>query len=542
MTVFVGPNNSGKTLVLREISSSLGDERWAHMMGPGFVPATERKIVSKIAFPPYTLSDLRPFLARNLNTQGVFDLLNVGSQWPFDYSQTYNALHNNPDPNTLELTAAVYRRTQVCMLDGVGRLNLVMGRPGTPLNKPPQNHIQALFVDDLRRGKLKRATKDAFNFYVLVDPTTPGQFRFCTSPELPEDPDIERSLTDQALAFFSNCQSIESASDGVKAYSGLIAAVLSTDFRVILVDEPEAFLHPPLARKLGVFLTQIVSERSGNVFASTHSADFLGGCIQAGPEVDVIRLTYENQVASARMLESARLRTIMRDPLLRSTGVLSSLFYRGAVVCEADTDRAFYEEINDRVLRFSHGGADGSVFLNAQNWQTCANIIRPLRDMGIPAAAVVDLDVLLSDDLSKLMSAAYVPSITMAGWTQIRARIKSAFERNLQPGEGPRELARLVKTAGITILQGEEREAVERLIADLSTYGVFVVPVGEVERWLSGLSVSGHASRWLIPMFEKLGSDPDAPGYVCPSDEDVWSFIRNIAAWIGNPHRHGIPT
>lgn len=35
---------------------------------------------------------------------------------------------------------------------------------------------------------------------------------------------------------------------------------------------PEAFLHPPLIRKLGRRLTEIVSERGGNVLASTHSA------------------------------------------------------------------------------------------------------------------------------------------------------------------------------------------------------------------------------------------------------------------------------
>ena len=32
-------------------------------------------------------------------------------------------------------------------------------------------------------------------------------------------------------------------SDGVKAYSGILAAVLSTDLKVILMDEPDAFLH-----------------------------------------------------------------------------------------------------------------------------------------------------------------------------------------------------------------------------------------------------------------------------------------------------------
>lgn len=543
MTVFVGPNNSGKTLVLREIFSGLTDQRWAHMMGPGFIPQKDRKIVSETLFQRYKWTEMRSFFERNIhNAQGVVNILTGTNQGPFDFSQTYDALEGGTDqPQASEMAEAFYRRSQVCMLDGLGRLSLVTFRNGTSLKQPAQNHIQALFMDDGRREKLKQAIEDAFDFYVLIDPTIPGQFRFCTSTKLPANPDLERSLTAPAIDFFSTCQSIELASDGVKAYTGLIAAVLSTDFRVILVDEPEAFLYPPLARKLGIFLTEIVSERSGNLFAATHSADFLSGCIQAGPQVDVIRLTFEKQVATARMLPASQLRTLMRDPLLRSTGVLSALFYRGAVVCEGDTDRAFYGEINDRILRFSQGGADDSVFLNAQNWQTCANIIAPLRDMGIPAAAVVDLDVVLSDDLSKLMSAACVPEIIVAGWTQIRAKIKSAFEKKLDPGAGTKDLARLVKTTGISALSGAEYESAERLIADLSSYGVFVVPVGEVERWLPALGVSSHGPGWLIPMFEKMRSDPEDPSYTRPSDGDVWKFVRGIASWISDPLRHGIP-
>jgi predicted ATPase len=45
------------------------------------------------------------------------------------------------------------------------------------------------------------------------------------------------------------------ASDGVQAFVGIVCAVLWGDYRAILIDEPEAFLHPPLARKLGRQLT-----------------------------------------------------------------------------------------------------------------------------------------------------------------------------------------------------------------------------------------------------------------------------------------------
>jgi hypothetical protein len=441
-----------------------------------------------------------------------------------------------------DAVAAFCTVSKICMLDGVGRLNLAAQRQASPLNEAPTSHLQALFMDDSRRSRLQQATKEAFGSYVLIDPTTPGHFKFCLADELPRHPDLERSLTNEALEYFSKAISMEMASDGVKAYSGIIAAVLSADFRVFLIDEPEAFLHPPLARKLGLFLTRIAGERSATVLASTHSSDFLAGCVQSGTSVCVIRLTYERNIATARVLPADRLTELMRDPLLRSAGVLSSLFYRGAVVCESDTDRAFYGEINDRLQRFSKGGADDAIFLNAQNWQTCSNIIKPLREMGIPAAAAVDLDVLLSDDLSKLLKAAFVPPITASGWTQTRARIKAAFQKQLKPGDGSPELSRLVKMVGVQGLTGMDRDSIEQFLNDLSMYGLFLVPVGEVERWLPELQIVGHASRWLIPVFEKMGSDPRDPSYVHPGQEDVWAFMRKIAAWIADPHRKGIPS
>lgn len=539
ITVFVGPNNSGKTLTLKEILSTLTDERWANQMSPGTMPAAKRKIISRIAVPDYEWPEMRPFFGRQLAVSEIVVDLFAAHRGNLNFAGAYQALESGTHhPDQLDFARAIYKRSRVCMLDGLGRLNLVTQRNSTALNRPPQNHIQALLVDDSRRKKLQSATHEAFGFCVLIDPTTPGRLGFCTSPKFPLDPDIERKITDAALEFFETCTPIDDTSDGVKAYTGIIAGVLCTDYRVILIDEPEAFLHPPLARKLGVYLPKLMSERTGNVFAATHSADFLTGCIQSGQDVDVIRLTFENSVATARRLPSERLREMMRDPLLRSTGVLSSLFYRGAIVCEADADRAFYNEVNDRVLQSGSDGAEDTIFLNAQNWQTCSNIIGPLREMGIPAAAVVDLDVLLNSDFSKLMTAAYVPEQLKAGWTQIRAHVKRAFEATSTHGEKP---ADLVKNKGIAALDGQEREAAERLIDDLASYGMFVVPVGELERWLPQLGATGHGPQWLLQIFEKMKSDPKDSDYIRPQKGDVWDFIRGIAAWISDPSRAGVP-
>ena len=225
----------------------------------------------------------------------------------------------------------------------------------------------------------------------------------------------------------------------------------------------------------------------------------------------------------------------MRNPLLRSTGVLSGLFYEFVVVTESDADRAFYQEVNERLLRFKpEWGIPNCLFINAQNKQTIQTIIRPLRQLGIPAAGIVDVDVLKEGGMNwtNLLSSANVPSIAHNGLATTRAAVKQAMEdsgKNMK-FEG-----------GVGILQPSDEEAAMGLLSQLSGYGIFVVPVGELESWLKGLQCSGHGPSWLIHIFEKMGEDPDASDYLKPSSNDVWQFMKEIKEWLIDPNRKGIP-
>ncbi len=305
---------------------------------------------------------------------------------------------------------------------------------------------------------------------------------------------------------------------------------------MLLIDEPDAFLHPPLARRLGTELTNLASERKGNVIASTHDSNFLMGCIQVGKPVNIVRLTYEGFRPSARLLEPNQLRQMMRDPLLRSTRVLDALFHRGAVICEADSDRAFYQEINDRMIMDKRPAAVDCIFLNAQNKQTVRRIVQPLRQMGIPAAAIVDMDIIRknnNNDLRDLMIASGVPDSLIHAWGQLRGEVESAFHKlKLSP-----------KQVGLAGLEGGEKDAAQNLLDGLSKYGIFVAPIGELEKWLAHLGVPSGAEQkrdWLPRIFEKMGDDPESPLYLRPGHGDVWTFVESIAAWIGDPARKGM--
>jgi hypothetical protein len=572
----VGPNNSGKSLLLREVESIAegGLDPYTR------VPKFEGKILDH--FEP-KLPD-RDEAERLLNTRqfdnpaayrspdpGTLRVYKVDAGYGQSHGQqgyvakdihlartlntleAYNsdpeAIKNQPEDFVIILENFVSLFT--IRLDGSTRLALTVPRPGGNIRGHAQNHLWALAQDDKVRARLREITYDAFGLYFLIDPTHMQTFHISMSDTAPP-PNIELNLGPEGRNFLGQATDIADFSHGIKAFTGLAAALLSTDFRVMLIDEPEAFLHPVLARKLGGRLTELANDREGNVLAATHSPEFLMGCVEAG-NVNVIRLTYRQEVPSARLLAASDLREMMRDPLLRSTSVLSALFHEGAVVCEGDGDRAFYQEINYRLLtvRPEQGedsdedvdaeapeisqeleGADNSIFLNAHGKDPVPRIVGPLRRMGIPAAAIVDLDV-LKNDFSALLTAALVPEDSRYSWGTHRGRVDGKLRS---------KDASYKTKGGIDLLDPSDRESAETLLNNLAEYGIFVVPTGELESWLKEwLNDSPAKKRWVSRVFELMGSEPTDPDYLKPQDGDVWGFMRKVGAWIADPNRKGMP-
>jgi predicted ATPase len=544
MTVFVGPNNSGKSLALREIEDFLetggsAERRIVDRLVPHLPDAAEAarmvntRRVDDIDGP---LRDgwVRVSRLKSLGEQArkrATDVLEPPSDQVVNLTAVLQALEH---PETLsasdfKLVCRDFLALFAIRLDGQTRLALTQPRLVGDLNGRPANHLAALFRDDAAREKIRDITAEALGRYFVIDPTGMTHLRVRMSDRAPNDVQEEQALDARARTFHGRALDIAEMSDGVKAFTGLTAAVLSADYRIMLVDEPEAFLHPPLTRKLGKRLTQLADERGANVLAATHSPEFVMGCIQSGKRVNIVRITWRERVPSARLLSADKLQTMMRDPLLRSTGVLNALFHDGAIVCEADADRVFYQEVNERLLAARAGGADGSVFLNAQNKQTIRRIIRPLREMGIPAAAVVDLDILKGrEDFRDLVKAAFVPSIFWEPWEEVRARIQQKM-RNED-----------FKAGGVHTLPRDMRPVAEELLRTLCEYGIFLVPRGELESWLPELEVGGHGPEWLTQVFEKMGADPSSAGYFHPTEGGVWRFMQTVAAWIADPRRKGM--
>ena len=346
VTIFVGPNNSGKSKVLAEIQRMSTE---GHNHG--------NVILEKLSFEALSEDNAKAVIAilqsplreGEVPQPGHIILESAVGGRVWTHSDTLFSVIQRPASRP-DWFGNSFLRHLVLRLDGPNRVQLVNESSAGDLQRRPHSSLQALFADDQKRKEVRRIVHEAFGSYFVIDPTHLGTLRIRLSPRAPIDDMEERNIHAAGVAFHSQAEQIETTSDSVKAFTGIVAELAAGDHRILLIDEPEAFLHPSLATKLGYEIAKTAVRANKRIFASTHSPQFIMGCIQSGVPINIIRLTYRFGVPTARLLPSNEILELMRNPLLRSTGVLNGLFYEHVVVTESDADRAFYQEINEQIL------------------------------------------------------------------------------------------------------------------------------------------------------------------------------------------------
>nr|WP_250647606.1 AAA family ATPase [Sessilibacter corallicola] len=534
ITVFVGPNNSGKSKVLKEIQQFC---REGNLDARNvIIDEAILKSIEQGRFEEKLAHFTKEPNEHESVSEGSLIVGNYNERIQIEKSSLFQSISQNNTDYFRQLFCQWFLKFNTLLLDGQGRMQLVREQQGGNLQSPPENSLSALFRDDEKRREVRRIVHDAFNLHFVIDPTDLGKLKVRLSESAPASEMEERGVHSEAVQFHSRAKKIDELSDGVKAFTGIVLELVAGDPMVLLVDEPEAFLHPSLSYKLGKEVSVTAASQNKNIFVSTHSSNFIMGCVQSGVPINIVRLTYSQGDATARLLPNDNLLKLMRNPLLRSTSVVDGLFYEAVIVTESDADRAFYQEINDRLLKYSpDNGISSCLFINAQNKQTVHQIIKPLRELGIPAAAIVDVDILKEGGQvwSNFLSSGFIPQISQTPLGSIRQSIKQKFTD---------ESIDMKRDGGISALPAEEKEAAQNLLQQLADYGLFVVPDGELESWLKPLEASGHGPKWLVEIFEKMGENPESSTYVKPTSGDVWAFLSLIKQWAMTSSRKGIPT
>ncbi|MFF0148612.1 putative AbiEii toxin of type IV toxin-antitoxin system [Amycolatopsis sulphurea] len=544
VTLIVGPNNAGKSALLHEIFLGLVNNTFQDsnnwLNGMSIVRETNadvfREWFTKIARRmPEGLGTGRSF--------GIWD--SSGGQQFVSLEQAHQVWMTNPALGVLSGRVLAY-------LDAMSRPNLLQSAgPREPI-APALNPIHRIWDDRELEVRMSKMIRRAFGFDISIN-------RYSLGPQLlmgrPSLPDERLPPSPELLEQYAALRPLMSQGDGVRSFAGILVSVIASGVSVTLIDEPEAFLHPPQARLLGRYLVE-ETPASGQVIIATHSSEILEGVLNSATRrpIKIIRVSTQglDPTRIRTTIPPARLATLWSEPLLRYSGMLNGLFHKGVVVCESDGDCRFYEAALDVYLNkelehdllFTHVGGKARL----------AQSMRELCSFGVKTAVIGDIDVLNERErVFNLVKAAggnpdeFVQDLDIVN-RQITGRTAGPTVENLR--EATKDILRRqnrstitdaeskgiidavkiktgwgeVKRAGVAAFEGDASGAIDRILENLSNYGIFLVPVGELERWFKDVNAK-HGIAYVTRVLETRRHENLTP--------ELIDFLGKLTSYFG---------
>jgi hypothetical protein len=526
ITILVGPNNAGKSLALREIQ----------MQVEGVHPTQEIHVVKAItAAKSGDAEALRSRLSRHSVTLPDG---NVQVRIPTGqiYRHDAETIWIQPGHQLAQLwTLFVY------FLNAENRTNLAgSAQSYDVLNDVPQTPLQFLYSDPALEKELSKASKDAFRLPLVVNRYSGNQIHLQVGeldPPTMVPPD--KDYLDKLRAL----PSVSAQGDGVKSFVGIMLGVSALRYPVVIIDEPEAFLHPPQARLLGRKLAELCPQGT-QVFLATHSSDILQGLLETNNNATkVIRITRRENVNQAKVIDQSDIKKLWRDPLMRYSKILEGLFHRGTVICESESDVTFYSAAIDEWLEQNGHSANDYQITSCGGKHRMTVAIKALRAAGVEVRIIADFDVmreveplkgivtalggnwqdfeasrnLLNNDLSQRV----LPTTAAAAKSAIDTLLDSRPGRlSKQTADQVKEIVKVengwdqCKRSGIAGLTGATFDTALNLIDDLAELGVFVVKKGELEQFCPEVA-NLHGPAWAVEALKREAHKSGEPqGFV----------------------------
>ncbi len=555
LTVIVGANNAGKSRSLKDIVNITTIN-----------PNQEGIVVKNVNWSkPASLSELRESYDIDFyqNENGVW----TSSFLKPDLTGEHNATHGMLWPSGFEQSiragdfrsfVQVFGKAMVAFLTTESRLQIVKQSPSPARANQTANLLQILYNGNRAdETEISAIIKNAFGKEIALDFTILRNLQIRVGSDfssLPQDPRDARPV-------MLKHDSLDDQGDGIRSFTGIAIALLSIKRNVFLIDEPEAFLHPPQAFRIGEFIAEHANS-DHQIILATHSADVLRGILSKTHDMTILRMSRTATGNSIRRLESEQLKQLTIDPLLSSARVFEGLFYSGAVVVEADSDARFYHAVSKKMR------PDLDLhFVNADNKQTVPRILKLYRQMGIPCAGIVDFDVLNEKvEFMRQMTELEIPSEKIDSAISDRETIAKAAneqpadERLQEASRKLDELTKLIvnhqndaslpppekllkrieskcreiaettkswktlKEKGVEALSGNTKDAFDRIWKITSKEGLFINPTGELESMLReyGVEFTSDKRAWIHQALQLLS------GLQVDESKNPWRFMRQL--------------
>ena len=514
IVLVVGPNNAGKSAALRAIRDKLQND--SHKS-----PVLQNLLVQRTG----TMADFTAWLL------GWTVLQTESSPENPVYQALGHSLHHSQAQSEWQRGDSVLgglARWFCHLLSADERLQICNPPANIALARDNPSHpIHFLLRDDKLEHRLSAKFRKAFGVDLVVHRNAGSQVPLHVG-DRPSPFEGEDRVSISYIERLEKLPTLHTQGDGMRSFAGVLLVTSVGRESIMLIDEPEAFLHPPQARLLGTTLVQD-RNRERQLFIATHSTDILRGVLDTeSTDVRVVRIRRSGSTNIVRLLSNERIKQLWGDPLLRYSNILDGLFHEAVVVCEADADCRFYAAVLDAVLvaRADDAKRPDLMFTHCGGKARLPVVIRALREVDVPVRAVADFDVLSEEEPLKAIVEALgiVWSTVEADWRMVKAAV-DAKKPDLSTAEVRNEIEQvLIKVTSATfppkskadiqsilkrssawahaklvgkafVPSGDSTRACERLLSKLQDGGLHVVEVGELEGYVR--SEGGHGPKWV---------------------------------------------
>jgi hypothetical protein len=502
--IIVGPNNGGKSTFLNDLTNHLyihNELRWIAELE---WDKGEQDQFSEFVDSYFTLGS-----AQVLRTV-------LGSEVHESYVNSFRSNDRLPGKVGHFLIRTLNAHERVTSADGV---------PSIDLTKGHSTHPYHLFLLD--RGaevSFSKKIEEAFGLGFCIN-----RMGAKVGGHLGQVPGLGHDVVSYEKEVFEDLLPLESAGDGIRCYTGILLNLSAKVYPAIAIDEPEAFLHPPQARRLGRELAAS-HEHSKQVFVASHSTEILQGALtQKKSNLQILYVDKDNSDRPALLVSDKDLRKFGTNPFLSTTNALNALFYKETIICEGEPDVLFYR----------WALAQTSLADSVENWFWVSSygksympyIVESLVAIGVNPKCVFDIDVLLTPEiltrickakgldfsshlrtLKKLQQSIRVPPANEV-LGEITAQIEgiSSSSAEAEIAEKVRVVRRAAETlgkswalkqAGMALVpSGELHADVQTALNALLNVGILVLPNGEMENF--DRHTSSHGQKWVQATIEK---------------------------------------
>ncbi|WP_105973244.1 ATP-dependent nuclease [Streptomyces geranii] len=542
VTAIVGANNAGKSTLIRELVSRLSSQVGRDQ--------NQYKIVESVSLgDQVALADLGAWFMANAtfkveaNQQGF---VRGRRQHPFSMEAVANLWQSKRLGQDRLWDLASYLVHHSTPFDRMGHVGGASAR--SSFTDPPEQPMHYIEDNEVIRNEIDSYCRRVFGECLTIDYLS-GNIQFRVGRPNVSAPPVD-GVTSEYRQELGALPLLQEQGDGMKSLLGLLIPLVAMPFPIVLVDEPEAFLHPPQAVALGKILGELAERKNMQIILATHDKNLLAGLMGSGASVSVVRIERRGAEARANQLKNDALQEIWKNPSLKYSNALDGLFHKLVVIAEADPDCRFYAAALEFFLKSPNHGfsisEDDVLWVPAGGLGEMPKLAMALRELSVPVIMSPDMDVLsdsgrvkkfittlggswvdfqdLDKKLREPFSAPKSPRTVDTVLTAIKAALqghesekysaehKKFVEEELYVDSVWRE----VKKYGIKGFPGEARTAAIGFIEKASRVGLVPVHAGELES-LSDVAVS-KGPEWL----------PAALVARSHESADVQTHVRNI--------------